>query len=55
MEKLRNKTLKLKSKKSTNFLRPIVQPTLHLNNFKEIEEIKKQLDFLQKELIKLKQ
>ncbi|MFT5918136.1 MAG: hypothetical protein ACI81T_004653 [Bacteroidia bacterium] len=26
MEKLRNKTLKLKSKKSTNFLRPIVQP-----------------------------
>ncbi|MFT6964787.1 MAG: transcriptional regulator with XRE-family HTH domain [Flammeovirgaceae bacterium] len=29
--------------------------TLHLNNFKEIEEIKKQLDFLQKELIKLKQ
>jgi hypothetical protein len=30
MEKLRNKTLKLKSKKSTNFLRPIVQPKTYI-------------------------
>jgi RHS repeat-associated protein len=38
MEKLRNKTLKLKSKKSTNFLRPIVQPNSEYT-YNEIGEL----------------
>jgi hypothetical protein len=41
MEKLRNKTLKLKSKKSTNFLRPIVQPTLSLFPLRQLMDNKK--------------